>query len=426
MVPNGPQTDDGLVQLLTPTGQRTAHPDYDPRVAHLDADALRGLYRDMVLIRRFDLEATSLQRQGELGLCAQCQGQEAAQIGSGRALAPQDHVFPAYREHGVAYVRGVDMRRPAAAVPRPRPRRLGPDGAQPPPVDAGHRLAHAARHRLRDGHPARRRGRHRRPGAGPAVVAYFGDGATSQGDVERGDRVRRREQRPGRLLLPEQPVGDLGADREAVARPARRPRGGLRHPVRAGRRQRRAGLLRRHGRGPRAGAQRRRPDVHRGVHLSDGRAHHLGRPDPLPLGPRRSTGASATRSSGCARTWRTAGAPRTSSTRLAAEADALGERIADRGRSLMGRPSAASMFDHVYATPQSVVERERAVVRDVRGVVPERRGATDDEHLTMAKAINLGLRKALEREPQGAAHGRGHRCARRRLPRHRRAAEGLR
>ena len=109
MASNGPVTEDGLVQLLTPAGQRTAHPDYDARVAHLDAEALRGLYRDMVLVRRFDNEATSLQRQGELALFAQGLGQEAAQIGSGRALAKHDHVFPSYREHGVAHTRGVDL-----------------------------------------------------------------------------------------------------------------------------------------------------------------------------------------------------------------------------------------------------------------------------------------------------------------------------
>lgn len=63
--------DADLLQLLTPTGVRVETPEnaaYRERVAHLDADALRGLYRDMVLTRRFDDESTSLQRQGELGL----------------------------------------------------------------------------------------------------------------------------------------------------------------------------------------------------------------------------------------------------------------------------------------------------------------------------------------------------------------------
>ena len=72
-----------LVQLLTPEGERVHHPDYD---VDLTPDELRALYRDLVLVRRVDAEATALQRQGELGLWAQLLGQEAAQVGSGRAL----------------------------------------------------------------------------------------------------------------------------------------------------------------------------------------------------------------------------------------------------------------------------------------------------------------------------------------------------
>ncbi len=56
-------------------------------------------------MRRVDLEAVALQRQGELGLWASLLGQEAAQIGSGRALAATDMAFPTYREHGVAWCR---------------------------------------------------------------------------------------------------------------------------------------------------------------------------------------------------------------------------------------------------------------------------------------------------------------------------------
>ena len=69
MAPNGPVTEDGLVKLLTPAGQRTAHPDYDARVAHLDADALRGLYRDMVLVRRFDDETAFPAASGQTQRC---------------------------------------------------------------------------------------------------------------------------------------------------------------------------------------------------------------------------------------------------------------------------------------------------------------------------------------------------------------------
>src|SRR5713101_5323314 len=94
-----------LVQLLTPEGVRVEHPDYPLEISD---DEIRSLYRDLVLVRRLDGEATALQRQGELGLWASCLGQEAAQVGAGRALRTQDMAFPTYREHGVAWCRDVD------------------------------------------------------------------------------------------------------------------------------------------------------------------------------------------------------------------------------------------------------------------------------------------------------------------------------
>src|SRR4051794_16867370 len=94
-----------LVQLLTPEGERVHHPDYD---INLTDEEYRGLYRDLVMVRRIDVEATALQRQGELGIWASLLGQEAAQVGSGRAMAPGDMAFPTYREHGVAWCRGLD------------------------------------------------------------------------------------------------------------------------------------------------------------------------------------------------------------------------------------------------------------------------------------------------------------------------------
>ena len=91
------------VQLLTPSGDRVEHALFDPWVADVDHAQLVSLYEDMVVTRRIDTEATALQRHGELGIWAQLLGQEAAQIGAGRALRPQDYVFPTYREHGVAW-----------------------------------------------------------------------------------------------------------------------------------------------------------------------------------------------------------------------------------------------------------------------------------------------------------------------------------
>src|ERR1044071_3152916 len=82
-----PQPSEGpdFVQLLTPEGERVEHPDY---ALDISDDEMRGLYRDLALVRRWDVEATALQRQGELGIWASLLGEEAAQVGAGRAMAP--------------------------------------------------------------------------------------------------------------------------------------------------------------------------------------------------------------------------------------------------------------------------------------------------------------------------------------------------
>jgi 2-oxoisovalerate dehydrogenase E1 component alpha subunit len=169
-----------LVQLLTPEGERVENPEYafDP-----DPETLRSLYRDLVLVRRVDVEATALQRQGELGIWASLLGQEAAQIGSGRALSAQDYVFPTYREHGVAWCRQVD---PVTLLGLYRGVNLG--GWDPSAhnfhlytIVIGAQTLHATGYAMgiqRDG--AVGTGDDSRDAA---VIAYFGDGATAQGDV---------------------------------------------------------------------------------------------------------------------------------------------------------------------------------------------------------------------------------------------------
>jgi 2-oxoisovalerate dehydrogenase E1 component alpha subunit len=167
-----------LVQLLTPEGERVEDAmssEFAPYVADITADDLRGLYRDMVLTRRFDAEATSLQRQGELGLWASLLGQEAAQIGSGRALRDDDYVFPTYREHGVAWCRGVD---PANLLGMFRGVNHGgwdPNGNNFHlyTIVIGSQTLHATGYAMGI----------TKDGADSAVIAYFGDGASSQGDV---------------------------------------------------------------------------------------------------------------------------------------------------------------------------------------------------------------------------------------------------
>ena len=105
----GPLSDDGLVRLLNHAGEREEHDFFSPYAADLTPQRLREFYRTMTLTRAFDMEATSLQRQGELGLWVQSWGQEAAQVGSGAVVRGDDYVFPSYREHAVALQRGVDL-----------------------------------------------------------------------------------------------------------------------------------------------------------------------------------------------------------------------------------------------------------------------------------------------------------------------------
>jgi pyruvate dehydrogenase E1 component alpha subunit len=161
-----------LVQLLTPEGERVEHPDYS---LDIGPEELRGLYRDMVLTRRFDAEATSLQRQGELGLWASLQGQEAAQIGSGRATRPDDYVFPGYREHGVAWCRGVDPLNLMGMF-----RGVNNGGWDPNEnnfhlytIVIGPPTLHAVGYAMGVA----------KDGSDTVVLCYFGDGGSSQGDV---------------------------------------------------------------------------------------------------------------------------------------------------------------------------------------------------------------------------------------------------
>src|SRR5660397_232087 len=105
----GPLSEEGLVRLLTYKGKRVKNARFGPYAEDLTADDLRSFWRNMMMTRAFDNEATSLQRQGELGLWVASLGQEAAQIGSASVLRDPDYVFPSYREHGVAFMRGIDL-----------------------------------------------------------------------------------------------------------------------------------------------------------------------------------------------------------------------------------------------------------------------------------------------------------------------------
>jgi pyruvate dehydrogenase E1 component alpha subunit len=164
-----------FVGLLGPDGQRDTTGPFAELVADVGPAELLGLYRDMVIIRRIDTEATALQRQGELGLWPPLLGQEASQIGSARALAPDDFVFASYRENGVAWVRGVAPTELLVTW-----RGVAQSGWDPfihrmatPQVIIGAQTLHATGYAF--GMQLSQ--------SDSVAVTYFGDGATSEGDV---------------------------------------------------------------------------------------------------------------------------------------------------------------------------------------------------------------------------------------------------
>ena len=135
---------------------------------------LKSLYRSMLLGRRLDERMVRLQRQGRIGTFAPTKGQEAAQMGSIFTLRPTDWMVPSFRETAAMIWRGWPIEklllffagRLEGGQPAPSQHDLPitiPVATQLPHAVG---LAYAAQYR----------------GDDVAVMAYFGDGATSEGD----------------------------------------------------------------------------------------------------------------------------------------------------------------------------------------------------------------------------------------------------
>ena len=186
--PDGPELWDEAdiatpVQLLAPDGTRADHPVYGPIAADLTEDQLRGMYRSMVITRAVDATGTTLQRQGELSLWVPSLGQEGGQVGSATAIGQRDMIFPSYREHAVAHLRGLPMRELFPVM------RGTTHGGWDPRAHGFHtytfvlaaQMPHAAGYAMavqRDGDVGTGD-----PDRDRAVVAYIGDGAMSEGDA---------------------------------------------------------------------------------------------------------------------------------------------------------------------------------------------------------------------------------------------------
>jgi len=345
-----------MVQLLSPEGERLNHPDHDWL---LDDEALRAAYRDLVLIRRTDIEATALQRQGELGLWAQLLGQEAAQVGSAWAMAPQDHAFPTYREHGVAWCRGVDPLKLLSLF-------RGVDQGSWDPVEThlhlytiviGAQVLHATGYAMgiqRDGavgtgDPAR----------DAAVLAYFGDGASSQGDVSEAFIFASVMNAPVVFFCQNNQFAISEPNDRQTRIPLYRRADGFGFPgvrvdgndVVAVHAVTTAALDRaRRGEGPslveaftyRMGAHTTSDDPSR--YRSQADVELWKHRDPIAR---------------VRRHLEVSGAPDAFFTAVDAEADALAERLRDAVRAMPDPPPSA-LFDHVYGSPHAQVDAERA------------------------------------------------------------------
>jgi len=143
----------------------------EPKLADTD---LRSLYRAMLLGRRLDERMVRLQRQGRIGTFAPTKGQEAAQMGSVFSLRPTDWMVPSFRETASMIWRGWPIEKLLlffaghleGGQPAPDQHDLPitiPVATQLPHAVG---LAYAAQYR----------------GDDVVVMAYFGDGATSEGD----------------------------------------------------------------------------------------------------------------------------------------------------------------------------------------------------------------------------------------------------
>ena len=195
-----------LVQLLTPEGERVEHPDYP---MDLTAEEIRGLYRDLVLVRRIDPRRSRCSARASWASGPRCSARKPPRSARAARCSRGDMAFPTYREHGVAWCRGVDPVKLLGLY-----RGVSHGGWDPEEhnfhlytIVIGSQTLHATGYAMgiqRDGAEARRdrllRRRRHQPGR-----------------RERGVHLGLGVQRPDRVLLPEQPVGDLRAAGEADA-----------------------------------------------------------------------------------------------------------------------------------------------------------------------------------------------------------------
>ncbi len=133
------------------------------------------LYEHMVTCRHYDEIAFKLQRSGRMGTYPQNKGQEAAAAGSGFAARKgQDFLVPCYRENAALFLHGLPMQNILLHWMGDERGNLIPEGVRQTPIaiPIGTQMLHAAG--IAWAYKIRKEDK--------AVITYFGDGATSEGD----------------------------------------------------------------------------------------------------------------------------------------------------------------------------------------------------------------------------------------------------
>ncbi|MDQ0246714.1 pyruvate dehydrogenase E1 component alpha subunit [Bacillus fengqiuensis] len=158
-----------MYQVLSPEGEVI-----EPIEGKIDEALMLKMYESMLLVRSFDRKSVNLQRQGRMGTYAPFEGQEASQVGSALALSPKDWLFPTYRDHAATIIHGQDMFRVFLYWMGHVEGSLCPDGKRmmPPCVPIATQMVHAVGTAWAS----------QLKGEQDASIAYFGDGATSEGD----------------------------------------------------------------------------------------------------------------------------------------------------------------------------------------------------------------------------------------------------
>ena len=142
-----------------------------------EADLLR-LYRDLILLRTYDERSVVYHRQGRIGTYAIFWNHEAMQAGSAFALERSDWIFPSYRESAIGLLRGMP---PSTVLSWWRGHPAG--WWNPADYNVASICVPIATHIP---HAAGLAWGKRLRGEGSCAIAYFGDGATSEGLFHEG------------------------------------------------------------------------------------------------------------------------------------------------------------------------------------------------------------------------------------------------